>query len=185
MQIQAQSQGNVSITNVITLLEFRLDSIEQRITYDKWGTDTSHYMYYTVQNVSDDTLEYTTNSCFYYNHYQLKVADVNYDVNPKGGCYSNELTPFKLAPGNSFSILEDIHSYRLNKLIVGETDAMIIIPLVKDDKYKYRVDGRNFIDNSKSLIFKGKTKVIRNYIDNRKRKKTPNTQQTKLRRQSQ
>lgn len=166
-----QAQKTVSIADVNGLFEFRLDSIERRITENKWGIDTSHYIHYTVKNISNDTLEYVTNSCFYYNHYYLQIGNFSYNINHGGGCYFNELTPYKLPPQLSFSKTESIRTIGLKPLAVGTMSVTLYIPLVKDDTHTYRVDGRDFIAEKKRLVFVGQTKMVQSYIDNRKRKK--------------
>lgn len=168
---QVHSQEIDSVRKISTLFEFQLDSVEERITEYKWGKDTSHYIYYTVKNISEDTLEYITNSCFYYNHYFIKIENSEYDLNPWGGCYCNVITPHKLAPENTFSKCESIFTFGSIELMIGARDVTLTIPLVKDNSQKYRVDGRSFVENSENLIFSGKTKVIRNTIDCRSRKK--------------
>jgi len=167
----AFTQVSNSTTHVNTKFEIHLDSIERKVTANKWGTDSSYYLHYTVTNISKDTLTYVTNSCFYYNHFSLKVGQLEYDLNPSGGCLFNETTPHALAPGESFNKSEWITATNLNTLTRGEWSVTLSIPLVKDDEKTYRVDGRTFVENEEYLIFVNQTKIIETYINNRKRKK--------------
>jgi hypothetical protein len=141
------------------------------VTVNKWGTDSSYYLYYTVTNLSKDTLTYITNSCFYYNHYSLKVGQFEFDLNPSGGCLFNETTPHSLAPGESFSESEWITAINLNTLIKGEWTVTLSVPLVKDGEKTYRVDGRTFVENEEYCIFTKQTKIIETLIYNKKQKK--------------
>lgn len=158
--IEIYSQENHSMLDVNHLFEFRLDSIEQRIIEDKWGTQIRHYIHFRVKNKSEDTLIYAANSCFYYNHYLLKIEDLSYDINPRGSCSYNSLTPFELLPGESFNRIEWITAFGLDTLGADATNVMLFIPLVKYGQNKYRVDGRDFIENKEQLIFKGKTRIV-------------------------
>ena len=167
----AHSQESNPAADVNTLFELKLDSIELRITDSKWGIDTSRYFHYTVKNTSDDTLTFVTNSCFYYNHYQLKTENAVFDLNPTGGCSFNQQTPVVIPPGTSFSQTDAILS-GLHDLPAGELNVSLFIPLVNDKKNTYRVDGRDFVENEQQLIFTGKTKVVKTVINKRKRKKS-------------
>lgn len=168
--LRAQDKSTTSDVN--TLFELKLDSIEVRITEHKWGIDTNQFLHFTVKNRSEDSLTYVTNSCFYYNHYALKTPTTAIDINPSGGCSFNQLTPFVLAPGTSVSRSEWAVAAELAALAVGELDVTLTIPLISHEKNNYRVDGRDFVENKKQLIYSGKTKVVRTYSDNRKRKKS-------------
>lgn len=165
------SQVNNSIIHVNTKLEIHLDSIERKVIVDKWRTDSSYYLHYTVTNISKDTLTYVTNSCFYYNHCSLKVEQLEFDLNPPGGCYGNVITPYTLTPGQSFSVPVWITATKLNELTKGEWNVVLSIPIVKDEEKTYRVDGRKFVENEEYLIFAKRTKIIESYINKRKRKK--------------
>ena len=167
------AQESNSRVGINTLFELRADSIEQRITVNKWGTDTSYYLNFQVKNISIDTLTYKTNTCFYYNHSVLTVDDLEFDLNPNGGCLYNSYNIYQLAPGESFSESQWItaYDYKLNKLKIAEWNSILSVPLIKDDSKTYRVDGREFVENEQYLIYKGKIRVIRTMIDNRKRKK--------------
>ena len=167
----AFTQVNNSITHVNTKFEIHLDSIERKVTVNKWGTDSSYYLHYTVTNISKDTLTYVTNSCFYYNHYSLKVGQLEFDLNPSGGCPFNETIPHFLAPRESFNESEWIKATNLNTLTKGEWSITLSIPLLKNDEKTYRVDGRTFVENEEYLIFVKQTKITETYINNRKRKK--------------
>jgi hypothetical protein len=167
----AFTQVSNSTTHINTKFEIHLDSIERKVTVNKWGTDSSYYLHYTVTNISKYALTYVTNSCFYYNHYSLKVGQHEFDLNPSGGCLFNETTPHSLAPGESFNRSEWITAANLNTLTKGEWSVTLSIPLVKDDEKTYRVDGRTFVENEEYLIFVNQTKIIETYINNRKRKK--------------
>lgn len=156
--------------NVNTKFEIQLDSIERKMTVNKGGIDSSYYLHYTVTNKSTDTLTYLTNSCFYYNHCSLKIGQLEFDLNPIGGCPFNEIIPHLLAPGESFHKSEWITATNLNALNKGKWDVTLSIPLVKDDEKKYRVDGRSFVENEEYLIFSKQTKIIETYIGNKKRK---------------
>ena len=167
----AFTQVGNSITHVNTNFQTHLDSIERKVTVNKWGTDSSYCLHYTVTNISKYTLTYVTNSCFYYNHYSLKVGQLEFDLNPSGGCMFNETTLHSLAPGESFNKSEWITATNLNTLPKGEWSVTLSIPLVKDDEKTYRVDGRTFVENEEYLIFVKQTKIIEPCINNRKRKK--------------
>ncbi|MGL5890534.1 MAG: hypothetical protein ACRC3B_11650 [Bacteroidia bacterium] len=161
---------NNAVTHVNTKFEVRLDSIERRLTVNKWETDSSYYLHYTVTNISMDTLTYVTNSCFYYNHYSLKVGQAEFDINPSGGCQFNEITTYLLAPGESFTKSEWITATNLNALTKGEWSVTLSIPLVKDNEKTYRVDGRVFVENQEYIVFDRRTKITETYLNNRKPK---------------
>lgn len=169
--VYAYSQDSTATDDVSTLFELKVDSIELKITNEKWGTDSSYYLHYTVKNRSEDTLVYTTNSCFYYNHYVLKTEHSSFDINPSGGCNFNALTPFTLPPGASCSRTEWITAQDLHPLVAGDLDVTLSVPLVRQDKRTYRVDGRDFVKDAEPLIFTGKTIFIKTVVDKRKRKK--------------
>ncbi|MEM7372369.1 MAG: hypothetical protein AAF587_27365 [Bacteroidota bacterium] len=154
----SQEIDSTSVVN--SLFEWQLDSIEQRIIETKQGIDTDYYLHYTVKNISEDTLTYVCNSCFYYNHYYVRVNDLAFPVNLWGGCYFNEVTPFELPPGKSFSRTEPIITYGLDTLELGHAEVTLFIPLVKDQENLYRVDGRLIDIERMYLVGKGTTKVV-------------------------
>lgn len=163
----ANAQDNSSSIDVNELFDLKVDSIEQRITIHKWGTDTSYFLHYTVENISGDTLTYITNSCFYYNHYSLTVEHLKFDLNPEGGCSFNSLDWHSLAPGEKFNESEWITAINLKELETGNCNMLLSVPLVLD-KIECRVDGRDFVDNEQHLLFEGKSIVIKTIVDNRK-----------------
>lgn len=167
----AYTQEQNSISHVDTKFAIHLDYLERKLTLNKWGADTSYFLHYTVTNISKDTLTYITNSCFYYNHYSLKVGQLEFDLNPSGGCMYNETTPHSLAPGESLNKSEWVIATNLNTLSKGEWSVTLCIPLVKVDEKTYRVDGRTFVENEEYLIFVKQTKIIETFINNRKQKK--------------
>jgi hypothetical protein len=167
--LHAQS-SDTSIT-INSKFELRLDSIARRITINKWGTDTLYFIHHEVKNRSNDTLTYITNSCFYYNHYSLKVGEIDFDLNPDGDCLYNSTTPHKLAPNESFRISQIIFASNLYSLREGEFLITLTIPLVNYDNKTYRVDGRPFVENEELLIFNNNTKIIETIVNNKKRKK--------------
>lgn len=165
------AQDSDSLTGINKLFNLTLDSIEQEITLHKWGSDTISYLHLQVQNISTDTLWFKTNSCFYYNHSTLIVDDLKYDLNPDGDCYVNRYYSYDLAPNESIFESQWIISIGLNNLKNGDLDVLFSIPIVKDDQLTYRVDGRSFVKTDQYLIYRGKVKVVKKVIDNRKRKK--------------
>lgn len=167
----AFAQKPDSLAPVNTIFEINLRCIERIVTVNKWGIDSSYFLHYTVRNISKDTFTYVTNSCFYYNHYSLKIGKLEFDLNPSGGCMFNSTTPYALAPGESFKKSEWIIASNVNAIAGGEWDVKLLVPLVMDDETTYRVDGRPFVENEECLIFDNHTKVIETYIDNRKRKR--------------
>lgn len=167
----AFARENQPVADVNTIFEIHLDSVERKVTVNKWGTDSSYFLHYTVKNISGDTLTYVTNSCFYYHHCTLTIGQMTFDLNPTGGCMVNALSRHTLAPGESFHRTEWITAKDLEKLTAGEYPAKLRVPLVKDDKTTYRVDGRTFVENEVYLISDSDTKVMETYIDTRRRKK--------------
>ena len=112
------AQDSSVIVDVNELFELKVDSIEQKITINNWGTDTTYYLHFEVKNISNDTLTYITNTCFYYNHSTLSVGNLEFDLNPSGGCYFNSHNIYRLAPNKSFTEAQWIttYDYQLNKL---------------------------------------------------------------------
>ena len=160
-----------SLTDINALFKLKLDSIEQEITIHKWGTDTISYLHLQVQNISTDTLWFKTNTCFYYNHSTLIVDNVKYDLNPDGDCYVNRFYSYDIEPNESIFESQWIISIGLNNLKNGDCDVLFSIPIVKEDLLTYRVDGRNSVNTDQYLIYRGKAKVVKKIIDNRKRKR--------------
>lgn len=165
--------SNVQI-DIDELFELKVDSLEQKITINKWGIDTAYFMHFEVRNISSDTLEYITNTCFYYNHSTLSVGNMEFDLNPSGGCLFNSHNIYRLAPNESFTEAQWItaYDYKLNELKIGEWNSTLSIPLIKDDSTIFRVDGRAFVENKQYLTCDRKTKVMKTVIDNRKVKRT-------------
>lgn len=163
------AQDNYSTTEMNNLFELKIDSIEQKVTINRWGKDTSYFLYYQVKNISIDRLTYITNTCFYYNHSMLTVGDLKLDLNLKGGCNFNSHIIYKLAPGESFSEAQWIIANGLNKLKNGSWSSTLSVPLIKDSQTTYRVDGRKFIKNKKYLNYEGRTKVKKTVINNQKK----------------
>jgi hypothetical protein len=172
---KASAQTGDSLNTVNTIFEVQPDSIERKITIHKWGTDTSYYLHLSVKNISKNTLTYVTNSCFYYNHYSLKIGQRESGLNPAGGCMYNELTPHVLKPGESFSRKEWITGNNLGSLVKGGYNVTLSIPLIKDKETTYRVDGRDFVVKKAWLIFDKQTKITETHIYNTRRKKNSNT----------
>lgn len=173
LTISVKGQDSTSTNDLNRLFELKVDSIEQRATINRWGTDTSYYLHFQVKNISTDTLTYKTNTCFYYNHSALTVENFEFDLNPNGGCYFNSHNVYILAPGETFSEAQSLtaSNYPLNKLKIGEWNSSLSVPLVKDDSTTFRVDGREFVENKKHLTYKGKIKIVYTVVDNRKRNK--------------
>ena len=165
------AQDGNSIVDINKLFELKVDSIEQKVTINKWGTDTSYYLHFQVENITIDTLTFKTNTCFYYNHSTLTVGNLEFDLNPKGGCLFNSHNEYELAPNESFDEAQSITAFKLNKLENGDWDATLSVPILQDDDSIFRVDGRGFVENELYLTYSGKVKVMRTVIDNRKRKK--------------
>ncbi len=152
-----------------TKFRIALDSIERKLIVNKFGTDSSYLLYYTITNISKDTLTYITNSCFYYNHYSLKVEEIEFDLNPKGGCIFNETTSHLLPPGGFFKKTEFITAFNLHALTKGERNVTLLIPLIQDNEIQYRVDGRVFDENVEYLIFDNQAKIVETILNKRKR----------------
>ena len=110
------AQDGNSIVDINKLFELKVDSIEQKVTINKWGTDTSYYLHFQVENITIDTLTFKTNTCFYYNHSTLTVGNLEFDLNPKGGCLFNSHNEYELAPNESFDEAQSITAFKLNKL---------------------------------------------------------------------
>lgn len=156
--------------DINSLFEVTLDSIERVITKNEWSIDTSYYIHYRVKNISNNTLVYITNSCFYYNHYRIKIEDVTYEVNEKGGCSMNMITPYELSKEESFSRKEWITS-DFNFFLKTKVNIELVIPIVKDKNNDYRVDGRSFVEDEQELIFQGQVTFIETHKDYPKQKK--------------
>jgi hypothetical protein len=173
--INAQNDNTSSDIN--SQFKLTLDSVELRTTINRWGTDTSYFLYYNVKNISNDTLIYVTNTCFYYNRSSLKIENSVFDLNPDGGCYMNSYKTYVLSPGQSFSESWWVIAYNLQELKVGECNVTLSVPIIIDDLERFRVDGRSFVENKQYLIYTGQSKIINTIQDNRKRKKrnAPNT----------
>jgi hypothetical protein len=161
---------NIS-SNINTQFKLTLDSVELRTTINRWGTDTSYYLHYNVKNISNDTLIYLTNTCFYYNHSSLTIENSVYDLNPDGGCYMNSYNTYVLSPGQSFSESWWVIAYNLQELKNGEWNVILSVPIIFDHLGRFRVDGRSFVENKQYLIYTGQSKIINTIQDNRKRKK--------------
>ena len=153
------------------LFKLEVDSIEQRVTINKWGNDTSYYLHYKVKNTSSDTLTFKTNTCFYYNHSILNINNLKIHLNPEGGCYFNSHNIYKLAPNESFIEAQWITAYDLNKLVSGEHSAKLNIPILKNSSTTYRIDGRWLDEIKLYLTYEGEIKVVNTVINKRKRKK--------------
>jgi hypothetical protein len=166
------TQVDTEKTPVNSRFKLHVDSIERKITVNKWGTDSTYLLYYTVTNLSADTLIYITNSCFYYNHFSLQVGKLEFDINPEGGCVANAMTPHSIAPGESFHKTEWITAANLHLLTKGEWTAVLSIPLVNHEEKTYRIDGRSFVKNSEPLTAVSQTKIVETIINNKKRKKS-------------
>ena len=166
----AFTQKDTNQIDVNSLFSLQLDSIAHRITIDKWGTDTFNILFYQVKNISNDTLIFTRNTCFYYNHSRIKIENTEYDLNSAGGCLANSYETYEIAPGNSVKVNEWVSNDSLNNLEIGDWNTVLTIPLVKDSTTKYRVNGINFFENKQYLIFSGKTTVVKSVIDKRKRR---------------
>lgn len=165
------AQVDNSSSNIITQFKLTLDSVELRTTINRWGTDTSYYLHYNVKNISNDTLTYVTNTCFYYNHSTLKIENSVYDLNPEGGCYMNSYNTYVLSPGQSFNESWWVVAYNFQELKIGEWNVNLSVPIIFDNLGRFRVDGRKFVENKQYLIYTGQSKIINTIQDNRKRKK--------------
>ncbi len=167
----AFSQEETSKSSVDSIFRLQTDSIGRKTIASKSETDSSYLLYYTVTNISSDTLIFITNSCFYYNHFSLQVGKLEFDLNADGGCSINAVTPHSIAPGESFHKTEWITSPDLHKLSKGEWTVSLSIPLIKHDDKTYRIDGRNFVKNKEILTGVSAAKIFETPI-NRKRKKS-------------
>lgn len=171
--LNTNAQDSSLVIDVNEIFDLKVETVEQRITINKWGADTSYFLHFQIKNISTDTLIYKTNTCFYYNHSTLTVDNMEYDLNPDGGCYFNSHNVYNLSPGETFSEAQWItaNNCQLNKLKIGEWKSSLSVPLVKDDSKAYRVDGRRFVENQQYLKSESNTKVVRTIVDNRKQKK--------------
>jgi hypothetical protein len=165
------SQDSNSTFELDKLFELKVDSIEQKVTLNNWGSDTSYYLHYQINNIATDTLTFKTNTCFYYNHSTLTIGKLVFALNLMGGCYFNSHNVYELAPGESLTEAQWITFFNMNKLEKGDWDATLFVPVVKDDQTTYRVDGRGFVENEQYLVYEGKIKIMNAIIDNRKRKR--------------
>lgn len=159
--------------NIDKLFKINLNVIRSTVMVNKWGSDTTYYLDYSVENISTDTLVYITNSCFYYNHYSLKTSEQEFDLNPIGSCSFNELTYHTLAPGEAFNISEEFIAGDLSLLKAGNWYVTLKVPLVKDAR-GYRVDGRDFIQDKQYLIYNGTAVVVQVMVTKQKKQKTKN-----------
>tara|TARA_B100001173_G_C15698729_1_gene425128 strand:- start:32 stop:604 length:573 start_codon:yes stop_codon:yes gene_type:complete len=169
--VSANAQNSNTVVDVNELFDLKVDSIEQKITINKWDADTSYYLHFKVENISNDTLTYITNTCFYYNHSSLTIDNLELDLNPDGGCSFNSLNVYKLDPGESFVESEWITASNLNTLKIGEWNITLSVPLIRDNPTTYRIDGRSFVEDKKYLTNNCLTKVVKTVVENRKRKK--------------
>ncbi|WP_027421238.1 hypothetical protein [Crocinitomix catalasitica] len=165
------AQNSSAKIDVNKIFELKIDSIEQRITIHKWGVDTSCFLHFQVKNISRDTLGYLTNTCFYYNHCSLTIGNLELDLNAAGGCPFNSYKGYKLAPAGSFIASQWITALNLNKLIIGEWNMILHVPLVADNPTRYRVGGRSFVEHKQFLKSESRAKVVKTTIDNRKWKR--------------
>lgn len=154
-----------------TTFSLVVDSIERNVSETKRYVDTSYYIHYTVTNLSADTLVYVTNSCFYYNHCILTSGQTAYDINPRGGCFSNITTNHYLKPGEKLRHAQWSSAKNMNTLTTGILNIQLVIPLVKEGK-RYTIDGRGYAKNIEQLIFEGQTKVVQADKRKKRRKKT-------------
>lgn len=167
----AFAQKDTNQIDVNSLFSLQLDSIAHRITINKRRVDTTNILYYKIKNISNDTLIFISNSCFYYNHSRIKIENTEYDLNSVGGCIGNSYITYEIAPGNSIIVNEWVSNDSLNNLEIGDWNTILTIPLVKDSPTKYRVNGINFFENKQYLIFSGKTTIVKSVIDKRKKRK--------------
>lgn len=162
-------QANSSNPIISSKLEFELDSIERRITINKWGIDSSYYLHYTVSNISEDTLNYITNSCFYYNQYTLQIDQLDFELNPRGGCLYNETFSHLLLPDSSFSTIEWITANNIEKLKPGVWTLALFVPLLQIKENTYHVSGIAKDSKILFLTFENKSKVVETVISKRKK----------------
>lgn len=167
--VYGQEKGASSIVN--SLFELKVTSIEREITFNKKGTITHYYVNYTVKNISNDTLVYTTNSCFYYNHYQLTLGDNHFGLNSGGGCSGNMINPHTLYPGRTFKGSDMLMFPKMDSLKPSIVNASLEVPLRKENESRYTVDGRDHVDNTYILYFSGQIEFNETIIDKRKKKK--------------
>lgn len=168
---EVHAQDNDSLIDLQTLFDFQLDSIERRTTVKSWETDTNYIFHYTVKNNSDDTLNYVTNSCFYYNLSILTIGDSDYVINPWGGCFANMTTNHIVAPGESMNIIMRAVTSDLDFLEVGDQNVKLVIKLKKNGENEYQVFAMAFGQIQYFLTFEGKTILVESYVDLRRRSK--------------
>lgn len=164
-------QAAQSDPQVAGKLELTLDSIECRTDENRWDTLTMHFAHFSVVNISNDTIRYIANSCFYYNHYYLQCGNREFDINPRGGCHFNAHTMYEIPPGESFSRAEDIHAINLESLQEGHQKVVLSIPLVTKIENCFLVDGRDFVKDPVQLVFVGTTKVMSSSINQRAKRR--------------
>lgn len=168
--ISLLSIAQSSQEDINSLFDLKVDSIEKKITLNNWGVDTSHLLHYSVKNISSDTLIYITNSCFYYNHYNLNIDTTYFDLNHTGSCYGNMPTHNTLPPNDEVHKSESIYSGNIRNIKKGNRNINLQIPIVKDDINRYRVDGR-WIENIDLFFnYEGQTKITESTIENRSKR---------------
>ena len=151
-----QAQENIGHTDLNQILELSLNSFEQRITHDELEIDTTYYLHFQVINISNDTLTFITNSCFYYNHSTLTIDSSNFDFNAEGNCHFNSWKFFELEPNDSMTENQFVWAHNAYKIKNSAQEATLTFQIVQDDPLTYRIDGRNFIENAQQLVFEGK-----------------------------
>jgi hypothetical protein len=169
--LNAICQNNDSIRDLNQQLSLRIDSMEQKITEDKWGTIILHHIHYSITNKSSDTVTFITNSCPSYNTYKLSVNDTTYRINTDIRCSLNALTRHIIPPNETISLKEYASMHSIHKF--SNTDFVrFSIPIAIDGPNSFRVSGFN--PDQKELIYQGKLQVVTAFsssIKTKKRKK--------------
>lgn len=166
-KIHAQSDKATVVNPEQLPFELQIDLIEQRQYSRNHTRDTVVYLHYTVRNVTEDTLVYITNSCFYYNHCLLFLGANSYDLNLKGGCLMNAEEPHTLAPGTTFERIEWIATPNLFPLKEGTQSGKVVIWLTQRDERSWRVNGINSVSAKKELIYEGPINILHTHHDYR------------------
>ena len=165
------AQDDTLDKDVNSLFELTVDTIERRVIHNNWGNSEDHILHYRVKNMSDSTLTFITNTCFYYNHSFLTVAELDLEFNISGGCLFNSHNTYQLLLGATFSEDLWIVTPDLSKLKTGEFHATLSVPMVEVNPFTFRIDGRSFVENASFLNYTGSVIVVRTDIDKRSKRK--------------
>lgn len=126
------------------VFKIKVDTIERRAEAFSSNMDYSYYLILKVTNISSDTVDYTSNSCFYYNHYIMKANGMEFHVNEDGGCLLNSEEAFTIAPGETIRRREYAKAKEFDSIPLGAIPVLLSVPLVQRSTSNFFVDGRFF-----------------------------------------